>query len=134
MTSGAAIENITMSEELIPICASIDLIEGGKGVRFPVTAFGEDTTGFVVRYNHTAYGYLNRCAHVPIELDWAEGEFFESSGLYLMCSTHGAIYAPESGHCMGGPCRGGRLRPIMVVERDDQVFWQPDEYIRPARA
>ena len=21
--------------------------------------------------------YLNRCAHVPVELDWVEGEFFD---------------------------------------------------------
>lgn len=123
-----------MSEEMIAICASSDLLEGGKGIRFPVTAMGGDSTGFVVRYNNIAYGYLNRCAHVPIELDWAEGEFFESSGLYLMCSTHGAIYAPDSGQCMGGPCRGGRLRPITVVERDGQIFWRPDEYVRPVCA
>jgi nitrite reductase/ring-hydroxylating ferredoxin subunit len=123
-----------MSDELIVICDSSDLIEGGKGIRFPVTAFGGDSSGFVVRYNSVAYGYLNRCAHVPIELDWAEGEFFESSGLYLMCSTHGAIYSPESGHCMGGPCRGGRLRPISVIEENGRIFWQPDEYVRPIRA
>lgn len=104
------------------------------GVRFPVTAGSYDTTGFVVRYNGIAYGYLNRCAHVPIELDWARGEFFESSGLYLMCSTHGAIYEPETGRCMGGPCRGGCLRPIAVLEQDRQIFWQPDEFVRPARA
>lgn len=123
-----------MAEVEILICATAALEEGGKGVRFPVTAGGEDMTGFVVRYNNIAHAYLNRCAHVPIELDWAEGEFFESSGLYLMCSTHGAIYAPESGRCEGGPCRGGRLRPITVMERDNQIFWQPDEYVRPARA
>ncbi len=118
----------------ILVCAADAVLEGGKGVRFPVTAGGEDGTGFVVRYNGTVYGYLNRCAHVPIELDWAEGEFFESSGLYLMCSTHGAIYVPESGFCAGGPCRGGRLRPITVVERDQHIYWQPDDYVRPARA
>jgi nitrite reductase/ring-hydroxylating ferredoxin subunit len=78
----------------------------------PSAAFGDEATGFVVRYGGKAYAYLNRCAHVPIELDWAEGEFFESSKLYLMCSTHGAIYVPESGFCAGGPCRGGKLRPI----------------------
>jgi nitrite reductase/ring-hydroxylating ferredoxin subunit len=68
-----------------------------------LTAGGEDATGFVVRHGGTAYAYLNRCAHVPIELDWNEGEFFESSKLYLMCSTHGAIYIPENGQCAGGP-------------------------------
>lgn len=123
-----------MEDVAIPICASSALEEGGKGVRFPVTAGGEDRTGFVIRYGNTVYGYLNRCAHVPIELDWNEGEFFESSGLYLMCSTHGAIYVPESGRCAGGPCRGGSLRPIVVFEQDGQVFWRPDDYIRPAMA
>lgn len=126
--------NSEMDGEAISICASDAVVEGGKGVRFPVTAGGEDSTGFVIRYGNTVYAYLNRCAHVPIELDWNEGEFFESSGLYLMCSTHGAIYTPENGRCAGGPCRGGRLRPIVVFEHDNQIYWRPDEYIRPARA
>ena len=122
-----------VSEQVL-ICAAEDVVDGGKGVRFALTAGGEDGTGFVVRYGGKPYAYLNRCAHVPIELDWAEGEFFESSGLYLMCSTHGAIYLPESGHCAGGPCKGGRLRPIALHERDGRLYWQPDDYLRPARA
>jgi nitrite reductase/ring-hydroxylating ferredoxin subunit len=118
----------------ILICAAEAVENGGRGVRFPVTAGGEDATGFVVRHEGKAYAYLNRCAHVPIELDWAQGEFFESSKLYIMCSTHGAVYMPESGYCAGGPCRGGRLRPITVVEHDQQLYWLPDDYIRPACA
>jgi nitrite reductase/ring-hydroxylating ferredoxin subunit len=113
------------------ICDGTEVAEGGKGVRFPVMAYGDAATGFVVRYDGKPYAYLNRCAHVPIELDWFEGEFFESSGLYLMCSTHGAIYVPESGLCAGGPCKGGKLRPIAVREVDNKIYWQPDEYIRP---
>jgi nitrite reductase/ring-hydroxylating ferredoxin subunit len=123
-----------MGDTLIPVCASDLLQNGGKGVRFAVTAGGRDATGFVVRYDGKVRGYLNQCAHVPIELDWNEGEFFESSGFYLMCATHGAMYLPESGQCAGGPCRGGRLRKINVVEQDGQVFWQPDDYITPVRA
>lgn len=113
----------------IRICASADLVEGGKGVRFPVLAFGDKATGFVVRYDGKPYGYLNRCAHVPIELDWAEGEFFESSGLFIMCATHGAIYVPDSGYCAGGPCKGARLRQIAVSEADGAIFWTPDDAI-----
>lgn len=116
------------------ICASDAVAEGGRGVRFPVRAFGEDATGFVVRYGGRTYAYLNRCAHVPIELDWAEGEFFDTSGLYLMCATHGAVYVPDSGYCAGGPCRGGRLRPIAVAETDGKIYWRPDEHIRPPQA
>ena len=94
------------------VCDSDAVQEGGRGVRFPVTAFGDKATGFVVRYDGKAYAYLNRCAHVPIELDWAQGEFFESSGLYLMCSTHGATFEPATGLCTGGPCVGDRLTPL----------------------
>jgi nitrite reductase/ring-hydroxylating ferredoxin subunit len=122
-----------MANEIF-ICDAASLENGGKGIRFPVTLFGQDAKGFVIRYGGVVYGYVNRCAHVPIELDWNEGEFFESSGLYLMCSTHGALYIPETGRCAGGPCRGGRLRPIIVLERNNQVFWMPDENIKPARA
>ena len=120
--------------EAIYICDSESLDEGGKGIRFPVTIDGDDLTAFVVRYGLEPRAYLNRCAHLPMELDWTEGEFFESSGLYLMCATHGALYEPDTGHCAGGPCRGGRLHAINVIERDKKIFWEPDDYVRPARA
>ena len=120
--------------EAIYICDSESLDEGGKGIRFPVTVGGDDLTAFVVRYGQEPRAYLNRCAHLPMELDWTEGEFFESSGLYLMCATHGALYEPETGQCAGGPCRGGRLHAINVIERDKKIFWEPDDYVHPARA
>jgi len=120
--------------EAIYICDSESLDEGGKGIRFPVTVGGDDLTAFVVRYGQEPRAYLNRCAHLPMELDWTEGEFFESSGLYLMCATHGALYEPETGQCAGGPCRGGRLHAINVIERDKKIFWEPDDTVRPARA
>lgn len=120
--------------EAIYICDSESLGEGGKGIRFPVTVGGDDLNAFVVRYGQEPRAYLNRCAHLPMELDWTEGEFFESSGLYLMCATHGALYEPDTGQCAGGPCRGGRLHAINVIERDKKIFWEPDDYVRPARA
>lgn len=112
------------------IGASDALSDGGKGLRFPVLVGGAPGTGFVVRYQGQAHGYLNRCAHVPIELDWNEGEFFDASGLYLMCSTHGAVYEPSSGVCAGGPCKGKRLHLIAIEEKDGQLFWQPDQYLK----
>jgi nitrite reductase/ring-hydroxylating ferredoxin subunit len=118
--------------EPVRICASDELVEGGTGLRRQAKYVDGDA---VVCYGGEVFGYLNRCAHVPMELDWAEGQFFESSGLYLMCATHGAIYAPDTGKCVGGPCRGGRLRPVQVDERDTPdgraVFWLPDDDLRP---
>ena len=122
------------SDNSIFICDSSQIEEGGRGVRFPLTAAGEDAVGFVVRFEQEVRGYLNRCAHVPMEFDWNQGEFFESSGLYLMCATHGALYEPDTGKCAGGPCRGGSLKKIKVIEKEQKIFWQPDDVFRPVLA
>ncbi|SAL33885.1 Rieske (2Fe-2S) protein [Caballeronia concitans] len=122
--------------DAVRVCASDELADGGAGVRVDAKEASGEAVVFFVRYDGKPYGYLNRCAHVPMELDWAEGQFFESSGLYLMCATHGAIYEPDTGKCVGGPCRGGRLRPVNVEERETPegraVFWLPDDTLRPA--
>ncbi|CAB3786976.1 hypothetical protein LMG28138_02334 [Pararobbsia alpina] len=120
------------------ICDSATLSDGGKGVRTNVRYLGREASIFFVRFDEKVYGYLNQCAHVPMELDWNEGQFFDDSGLYLICATHGAIYAPESGHCVGGPCRGAKLRAVQVEERETPsgraVYWLPDDAVRPVAA
>ncbi len=125
---------MTGDDRLIAICAVDALVDGGTGVRFPVMTGGRPATGFVIRYEGRVHGYLNRCTHAGIELDWQKGRFFESSGTLLMCATHGAVYRPDDGRCAGGPCRGGTLRRIVVVERDKVVFWQPDEVVMAVQA
>ncbi|MHB1231729.1 MAG: Rieske (2Fe-2S) protein [Burkholderiales bacterium] len=104
------------------ICASSALEEGGKGVRFEVPWAGETMPAFVVRYDGRPVAYLNRCGHVPVELDFNAGEFFDLSGLYFVCATHGALYAPESGACVGGPCAGRGLKRLAVLEREGNVY------------
>lgn len=111
-----------MAEASRLICASGEIEESGTGVRFTVPLHGRDTPAFVIRFRGTVYGYLNQCGHVPAELDWQPGEFFDYSKLYLVCSIHGALYAPESGTCLGGRCQGVGLRPLAVEERDGFVY------------
>ena len=104
------------------ICASDELLEGGHGVRFTVNRHGVDVPAFAVRFRGRVHAYLNRCAHVPVEMDWQQGEFFDHSGLYLICTTHGALYAPESGRCLGGRCNGKGLVAVSVTESDGSIF------------
>ena len=51
----------------------------------------------MLRFEGRVYGYLNRCGNLPMELDWREGEVFDADGRSLICSTHGATYAADSG-------------------------------------
>ncbi|MDO9149955.1 MAG: Rieske 2Fe-2S domain-containing protein [Methylotenera sp.] len=110
-----------IEEESIVIESSA-VQEGGKGVRFPLTELGEFATGFVVRFNQQPYAYVNQCAHVSVELDWTEGEFFTPQGDYLICATHGAHYRPDNGFCVMGPCKGKSLKPIEVIEQNQKII------------
>jgi nitrite reductase/ring-hydroxylating ferredoxin subunit len=67
------------------------------------------------------HAYLNRCSHLPVELDWQEGKFFDASGLYLICATHGALYAPDTGRCLSGRCMVKGLVEVAVGEIDGWV-------------
>ncbi|HQR54849.1 MAG TPA: Rieske 2Fe-2S domain-containing protein [Burkholderiaceae bacterium] len=118
--------------ELVPICSSDTLVDGSRGVRFDVKFMSEPVPAFAVRHKGAVVAYLNRCAHVAMELDWQPGEFFEPDAEYLMCATHGALYDPATGACRGGACMGhGGLRALTVVEREGMVFWVPDSQARP---
>ncbi len=111
-----------MAEKQRLICASTALTDGGPGVRFKIRQGAQEAAAFVVRYDERVYAYLNSCAHIPVELDWMEGEFFDKAGLYLICATHGATYEPATGHCIMGPCKGSHLVAVPVVERDGNVY------------
>ena len=109
-----------MKERLI--CASEALVDGGDGVRFKVMRARVEEGAFVVRHRGVAHAFINRCGHVPIELDWQEGKFFDLTGSHLICATHGAMYAPETGRCIGGRCNGQGLSPLVVVEHDGNIY------------
>ena len=107
--------------ERLIVCRSDALAEAGDGVRFEVESGGARHPAFAVRYAGRVYAYRNRCAHVGVELDWEPGRFFDADGMVLICSTHGALYDPQTGECRGGPCRGGGLEPVAVDEVDGHV-------------
>jgi nitrite reductase/ring-hydroxylating ferredoxin subunit len=111
------------------ICASEALRDGGPGVRFAlrwVTGRANappqfEQGGFAIRCRGKVFAFVNRCPHLGTELDWQPGEFFEESGLYLVCSTHGALFEPDTGFCIAGPCRGASLDTVQVREDDGHV-------------
>ena len=98
------------------------LADGGPGMRFVVKGAAGHQAAFAVRWGGQVYAYLNRCAHVPVELDWEEGRFFDADKLYLLCATHGALYDPATGACLSGRCQGRGLVPLAVVERDGHIY------------
>ena len=111
-----------------------ELIEG-EGLRFEiidpklskrelkkVQSAGATKTGFAVEFAGRVYAYENRCPHLGLELDWAPGVFFDEAREYLVCSTHGAHFEPDTGKCVNGPCEGQTLTPLAILEEEGELF------------
>jgi nitrite reductase/ring-hydroxylating ferredoxin subunit len=116
--------------DLVPLCNSVDLADGGVAVPFDVRYGGQACRAFAIRYQGQAHAYLNRCTHVAMELDWQPNRFFDDTGRWLLCGTHGAVYQPDSGQCKGGPCKGGLVK-IGLTERDGVVHWHTAPNLQP---
>lgn len=117
--------------EWLPVCASDALAERGRAVVWDVLQWGQPVRAFALRIDGRAVAYLNRCVHVPTEMDWQEGEFLDLDRRWIVCSIHGAHYAPETGRCAGGPCGRGALTAVEVDEHDGRVWWRPSPSIQP---
>ena len=111
-----------MADELIPLCSSTNLADSGLAVPFDVVYAGQTCRAFAVRFEGQVQAYLNRCTHVAMEMDFQPDRFFDNEGRWLLCATHGATYAPDTGECVGGPCRGGLVK-ITLSETDGVVHW-----------
>ena len=114
----------------IALCQSADLRDGGEAVPFDVEFGGQTCRAFAIRFRGVPHAYLNRCTHVAMDMDYQPNRFFDDSGRWLLCSTHGAAYEPASGVCSGGPCRGGLVK-VPLIERDGVVFWQAQYPFQP---
>lgn len=114
-----------------PLCASDALQERGSALVFDVMLWREPARAFALRFDGRVVAYLNRCAHVPTEMDWQSGQFLDQDKRWIICAIHGATYEPSDGVCVGGPCRGERLMALDVFERDGQVFWHPNPDVQP---
>ena len=120
----------TSAEAVIALCNSADLKDSSEAVPFDVLFRGRTCRAFAIRFEGQSHAYVNECAHVAMEMDFQPNQFFDSSGQWLMCATHGAMYHPASGACAGGPCRGG-LEKIALTEHDGVVHWHTAPKLKP---
>jgi nitrite reductase/ring-hydroxylating ferredoxin subunit len=102
------------------LCALADLADpGAKGFRFrrDEALFA----GVVVRRNGAVAGYEDRCPHAGWPLAGPDERFLTRTGEHVLCAGHGALFRPEDGVCVAGPCAGQALAPWPVEVRDGEV-------------
>jgi nitrite reductase/ring-hydroxylating ferredoxin subunit len=114
-----------------PLCRSDALEDRGLAQVFDVQLWRQPARAFALRFDGRVVAYINRCAHVPVEMDWQPGRFLDIERRWIICSIHGATYDPVDGRCVGGPCAAGRLKPVEIDERDGWVYWYPSRDVTP---
>lgn len=103
------------------IAASAQLAENAT-IKFTFESSEGKQEGFVFFRSGQYYAYQNTCAHLSLSLDMEDDDFFTVDGDMLQCKTHGAVYIPETGECVGGPCVGDWLRKLNLEVRLGEVF------------
>jgi nitrite reductase/ring-hydroxylating ferredoxin subunit len=102
------------------LCALADIADpGAKGF-----VFRRDQAlfaGFVVRRGDELIGYIDRCPHAGTPLAMMPDRYLTREGDLILCSTHGALFRPEDGLCLAGPCVGRSLWPWAIALVGDEI-------------
>ena len=107
------------------LCA-LDDIPDQKAKGFTLEIKGNKLEFFIVRKGEQVYGYINRCPHTGVNLDWQTDQFLDLTGYQIQCSTHGAIFRIRDGYCVFGPCAGRNLSPVKLKLDNNRIQFVTD--------
>jgi nitrite reductase/ring-hydroxylating ferredoxin subunit len=107
------------------ICAMNEIpSQRAKGFQLMIVAEDGSHRPFpiiVVRWGRQVFGYLNKCPHDGVNLDWERNQFLDPNGIRLMCGKHGALFELGTGNCVDGPCKGRSLMPVALTVLDNDI-------------
>jgi nitrite reductase/ring-hydroxylating ferredoxin subunit len=112
---------MSRAEEMRFVCERSALTDGGLAVTFSIQRASRIVPAFAIAHRGQVHAYENVCPHRGTSLDWQPGQLFDESGLYLICATHGALFEPDTGRCVAGPCRGASLQSVPVHVEQGRV-------------
>ena len=104
------------------VCAFEEMADpGSRGFDWTDTS-GDSRSGFVIRRGGRLFAYVDSCPHTGAPLAWMPHVYLDLEGAHIQCALHGALFVPESGQCIHGPCVGAALTALNVELRDGQVL------------
>ena len=109
-----------MSTRFWPVCRSEDIPDPGCH-EFELCAGEKTINGFIVHWQGQWFAYENKCPHTGVSLNWLPHQFFDSAVEYLQCGLHGALFQPQDGLCVYGPCSGRSLSRLEVMQRAGDI-------------
>ena len=97
---------------------------GARGFALPGAQFPDEW--FLVRRGAVVRAFRNVCPHTGRFLNWKPDAFLTKDKSLIMCAGHGALFEPDAGMCVAGPCVGRALEPMpAAVEAGEVVVYPP---------
>jgi nitrite reductase/ring-hydroxylating ferredoxin subunit len=112
---------VSAKRPLHDLCALDDIrVPGSRG--FELDGGGAEAVKlFVVRKEDVLAAYRNRCPHTGAPLEWLPDQFLDMDDGFIQCAIHGALFRPEDGYCVRGPCVGASLEGLGLEVVDGRV-------------
>ena len=103
------------------LCALTDIADpGSRG--FDLDVGGDRPLRlFVVHKDGQVTAFVNRCPHTGAPLEWTPDRFLDIDNAFIQCAMHGALFRPEDGFCLRGPCVGSSLEPLTLDLKDGKL-------------
>ncbi len=94
----------------------------GQSQRFNFERAGQSREGFVLHHPGGFSAFVNECPHWYVDLDLGDGNFYAPELDRIFCKNHAALFRPDTGQCVVGPCAGLYLERFQIrFEGDDAL-------------
>lgn len=103
------------------LCASTALPEG-EYHELDYSVNGSIRYLVATRIDGEAKAWYNRCPHAGMPFNYGPDQFITDAENRLVCAAHGAVFDPNSGQCVAGPCPRAMMTRCPLVEEDGKIF------------
>ena len=100
----------------------LNQLEEGNAKGFDPWLEGRDTV-VALKWRGEVRAYRNLCPHLDVAMQYRKDKFMSGDGKHIVCFAHGALFRPDDGECVLGPCLGQSLRPLAVIQDEGQALW-----------
>ena len=107
------------------VLGPLDAIADGQARNYVLALRAGRFHGFVLRGGDVVTGYVDRCPHMGVPLARTLDRYLTPDGTLIACSWHGALFRPDDGLCVGGPCTGATLVAWPVHVADGMIVTGP---------
>jgi nitrite reductase/ring-hydroxylating ferredoxin subunit len=105
------------------LCRLDDLPDGGARGFGPFESRAAKIV--LVRRQGRVFAYRDACPHYgDTPMAWRTDEYLNAERSHIVCASHGALFAIETGECVLGPALGKSLdpAPIRVTNEGDVLL------------